>query len=53
LKIIFSDPSLNDTQKNDPEIKEMDKGKLRVPPPQGDKPDLVRLENRFKEFLNQ
>jgi len=34
-------------------IKEMDKGKLWVPPAQGDKPDPVRLESRYKEFLNQ
>ncbi len=34
-------------------FKEMDKVKLWVPPAQGDKPDPVRLESRYKEFLDQ
>jgi len=34
-------------------IKEMDKGKLWVPPAPGEKPDQARLENRYTEFLKQ
>jgi putative restriction endonuclease len=34
-------------------IKEMDKGKLWVPAAPGERPDQARLENRYKEFLNQ
>jgi hypothetical protein len=34
-------------------IKEMDKGKLWVPSSPGEEPDQARLENRYKEFLNQ
>ena len=34
-------------------IKEMDKGKLWVPLSPGEQPDPGRLENRYKEFLNQ
>ena len=34
-------------------IKEMDKGKLWVPPTPGEKPDPARLEIRFTQFANQ
>jgi hypothetical protein len=34
-------------------IKEMDKGKLWVPPALGEKPDPARLEARFAEFSSQ
>jgi len=34
-------------------IKEMDKGKLWVPPALGEKPDPARLEVRFKQFIGQ
>lgn len=34
-------------------IKDMDKGKLWVPPSREDRPDSERLEVRFKEFLNR
>jgi putative restriction endonuclease len=34
-------------------IKEMDKGKLWVPPSPGEQPDPARLEVRFKEFSGQ
>ena len=34
-------------------IKEMDKGKLWVPPAPGEKPDPARLEVRYKEFRGQ
>lgn len=34
-------------------IKEMNKGKLWVPPAPGEKPDPARIEVRFKEFSDQ
>ena len=34
-------------------IKEMDQGKLWVPSVPKEQPDPARLENRYKEFLNQ
>jgi putative restriction endonuclease len=34
-------------------IKEMDRGKLWVPPSPGEQPDPARLEVRFKEFSDQ
>ena len=34
-------------------IKDMDKGKLWVPPSRGERPDPARLNIRFKEFVNQ
>ena len=34
-------------------IKDMDRGKLWVPPSRGERPDPARLNIRFKEFVNQ